>query len=268
MNKVCCGTISWTFKKRPLDDSAEWCGQVLAEVAQAGYDGVEMGARVESFGDDATGAVDAVRRLVDQNGLELVRISSGATLREKLHMIAACGASINMVGAGKRPGGQPSIEGIGDEAFKQVAADLDEEARVSREEFGLPTGLHNHLWTLAENRHEVDRILDAAPHLQLVLDTAHLQAGGGDPIAAIEHYGERICHVHLKDAHTSIFSPQPLTPGFVPLGEGNLKIDIPGCLRALARSGYSGWLGVELDMTDAPLADNARSRDFLRKCGY
>lgn len=260
-NKVCCGTISWTFQKRGLDESPEWCRQVLTEVAEAGYAGVEMGTRVE-----AVGGVDAVRRVLEETGLGLVRINSGAEVREKLRMIKECGASVNMSGAGRR--GEPGIEGIPDAAFQQAAAELEEEARISIEEFGIPTGLHNHLWTLAENRHEVDRILEAAPHLQLVLDTAHLQAGGGDPIKAIQDYGDRICHVHLKDAHSSIFGENPLTPGFMPLGEGNLKIDIPGCVRALETVGYEGWLGVELDMTDTPKEDNARSREFLRKLGY
>ncbi|MFP4026648.1 MAG: sugar phosphate isomerase/epimerase family protein [Candidatus Brocadiia bacterium] len=260
-NKVCCGTISWTFKKRALGDDPEWCQQVLNEVAQAGYEGVEMGTRLESVG-----GVDAVRRMLDEAGLELVRINSGDEVREKLRKIKECGAIINMRGAGKRI--DAGIEGIPDEAFKKAAAELEEEAKISMEEFGIPTGLHNHLWTLAENRHEVDRILEAAPHLQLVLDTAHLQAGGGDPIKAIQDYGERICHVHLKDAHTRIFGPDPLTPGFMPLGEGNLKIDIPGCVRALEAVGYTGWLGVELDMTNTPMEDNARSRNFLRGLGY
>lgn len=129
------------------------------------------------------------------------------------------------------------------------------------------SGLHNHLWTLAENRHEMDAILESAPHLQLILDTAHLQAVGRDPIKAIHDYADRLCHVHLKDAHTSIFGPSPFTPGFMPLGEGNLKIDIPGCVRALETVGYQDWLGVELDMTDPPKEDNARSRDFLRTLG-
>jgi inosose dehydratase len=260
-NKVCVGTISWTFKKTPLEESPEWCRTVLSEVDEAGYDGVEMGT-----GAEALGGADAVRRLVEEAGLELVRIGSRLEVREKLRLIKDCGAVINMGGAGSR--GQPGIEGIPDEQFAEAAAKLEEEAKISIEEFGIPTGLHNHLWTLAENRHEVDRILDAAPHLQLVLDTAHLQAGGGDPVRAIRDYADRLCHVHLKDAHTSIFAPDPLTPGFVPLGEGNLKIDIPACLRALDEVGYTGWLGVELDMTDAARDDNARSREFLRRLGY
>ncbi len=260
-DKVCCGTISWTFGKRGLDDSPEWCQQVLNEVAEAGYGGVEMGTRLESVG-----GVDAVRRMLDEAGLELVRINSGADVREKLQKIKECGAQINMSGAGGRD--EYGSEGIPEAAFEEAAAELEEEAKISMEEFGIPTGLHNHLWTLAENRHEVDRILEAAPHLQLVLDTAHLQAGGGDPIKAIEDYGDRICHVHLKDAHTSIFAEEPLNPGFMPLGEGNLKIDIPGCVRALESVGYDGWLGVELDVTEDPMEDNARSREFLRELGY
>lgn len=260
MNKVCCGTISWTFKKRPLDDSLEWCRQVLQEVSEAGYEGVEMGTKIE-----AIGGVDVVRKLLDETGLELVRINADAEVREKLRMVAACGATVNMVSAGKR--GDPGPEGVSSEALKEVGKKLEEEAKISIEEFGIPTGLHNHLWTLAENRHEIDRILEAAPHLHLILDTAHLQAGGGDPIHAVEEYRDRICHVHLKDGHTSIFSSNPLTPGFTPLGEGNLKIDIPGCVRALADVGYGGWLGVELDMTDTPLESNRRSREFLRRLG-
>ncbi|MFO7870442.1 MAG: hypothetical protein R6V03_03305 [Kiritimatiellia bacterium] len=50
MNKVCCGTISWTFQKRALNDDPDWCRKVLGEIAEAGYDGVEMGVPLVAFG--------------------------------------------------------------------------------------------------------------------------------------------------------------------------------------------------------------------------
>ena len=255
-NRTCCCTISWTFQKTPLDESAAWRRRVLGEVAEAGFAGVEMGTRV-----DAVGGVAAVKELLAETGLELVRINAAGEPREQLGQLAELGVPFHMTGAGKR-----EAEGAPPERLRAVAAELEERAKMSWQEFGLPLGLHNHLWTLAENRHEVDRLLEAAPHLQLVLDIAHLQAGGGDPIHAIEDYRERICHVHLKDAAPEIFTHGP--GGFRALGEGGIHVDVAGCVRALEQIGYDGWLGVELDVTESPRDDNARSRAFLREMGY
>jgi inosose dehydratase len=115
---------------------------------------------------------------------------------------------------------------------------------------GIPLGYHNHMNSLGEAPDEIDRILSAADprFVQLELDVAHYQQGGGDPVAAIRKYGSQILFLHLKDVE-----PRPPMPGqdpraayrFVELGRG--RVDLPGVVAALNVVGFKGWIVIELD---------------------
>jgi inosose dehydratase len=86
-------------------------------------------------------------------------------------------------------------------------------------------------------------------------DTAHLAAGGGDPAELVRRYAERVAYVHLKD-----FTADPFA--FLPLGQGDL--DFRGIINELERTGYDGWLTVELDEFDGAPVDAAReSKEYL-----
>src|SRR5205814_6840862 len=54
---------------------------------------------------------------------------------------------------------------------------------------------------LGERPNEIAAVLDAADrgHVRLLLDVAHYQQGGGDPVGAIKHYAPWIQVMHLKD---------------------------------------------------------------------
>jgi inosose dehydratase len=103
---------------------------------------------------------------------------------------------------------------------------------------------------LGERPEEIRAILDAADpkHVRLLLDTAHYQQGGGDPIAAVREYRDRLLFLHIKDLQ----SPVPGATGdlsrsyrFVELGRG--KVNLKGVFAALNDINFSGWAIVELD---------------------
>jgi inosose dehydratase len=115
-------------------------------------------------------------------------------------------------------------------------------------------------------------VLDAADprFVKLQLDTAHYQQGGGDPVAAVRLYRDRLLFLHIKDLE----SPVPGATGdlsrsyrFVELGRG--KVDLKGVFAALDQIGFKGWAVVELDR----VPDNARTpkdsaiicKDYLQK---
>ena len=268
--KVACCTITWTFRPSdPLPKGAwpgEMIGDVLREIKEAGYEGVELGAHIEDIG-----GVEGTRKLLDEAGLKLVRAGTKREAEGGIADLKELGCVCLMMGTPHRksfPGGKPS-----EEEYLRVAADLDKKAKFYREEYGMPVGLHNHLWTMAESRHEVDMIMENAPHLDLLLDIAHLKGAGDDPVAAIRDYAGRIVHTHIKDRDERLFIPEPSSPGpwhpgFVELGKGNVGLDLPACLKALEDTGYDGWLSVELDTSDTPFESNKMNRDYLRKLGY
>jgi inosose dehydratase len=111
---------------------------------------------------------------------------------------------------------------------------------------GLEPAFHHHLGTSIQTPEEIDRLLELT-ELSLCLDTGHLLAAGGDPLAVLERWGHRVRHVHVKDAKPD--------GTFCRLGEGTL--DLAGFFGALRDLGYEGWIVVE---QDAPATGQDLSR--------
>jgi inosose dehydratase len=120
-------------------------------------------------------------------------------------------------------------------------------------DIGVPLVYHHHMNSLGEGPQEIAAVLDAADrrYVRLLLDIAHYQQGGGDPVAAVRRYRDWIQVIHLKDVRSraSSGSVPPVEPGasyqFVELGQG--RVDVPGVFSALADVQFDGWAIVELD---------------------
>ena len=98
---------------------------------------------------------------------------------------------------------------------------------------------------------------------------------------ALHAWAGRITQVHVKDARHDLHEQAradeaDLTElvrrgGFCALGEGDL--DVPAFARALADTGYTGWVVIEQDAPatgqdqDTILADQRANRELLRKAG-
>ena len=144
--------------------------------------------------------------------------------------------------------------------------------RISAE--GLKFGVHAHMWTQFENRHEIDTILSATDpqHVWFVLDTGHITMAGIDPVELTRTLGHRIIEFHLKDtkpetrggAKKRVERNDPMKdPIFFPLGHGG--VDFPAIKAHLDQIGWHGWLTVELDSSpNRPPKESARiSREYL-----
>src|SRR5437868_12568251 len=64
---------------------------------------------------------------------------------------------------------------------------------------GYEPTFHPELGTLVEAEVEIEALLEATD-IGLCLDTGHLLAAGGDPVAAVGRWADRINQVHVKDA--------------------------------------------------------------------
>lgn len=129
-------------------------------------------------------------------------------------------------------------------------------------EHGLEPVFHHHMDTSIETPDDIDRLLELT-ELELCLDTGHLIAAGGDPLATLRRWGHRVRHVHVKDA---------LPDGtFCRLGAGNL--DLEAFLDALRALDYEGWIVVEQDVPDGGqdlrqiIGDLRHNRDVLSGLG-
>lgn len=155
---------------------------------------------------------------------ELYKVNRVSALAKKLGAkhIAFCGGAIRG-------------RGIQEEDYELLGKGVNQAAKVVRSH-GLEAHFHPHLGSLAENPEQINKLFSLTDVL-FCADTAHLAAGGGDPLAMIQKYYDRIHYVHLKDLNEK--------GEFVPLGMGTL--DLEAIIDFLKSKGYAGdWL-VECD---------------------
>ncbi len=232
----------------------------LEAIAAAGYTGVELfDGNLLPYEDSIEDFVGAVR----SNGLEVAAVYSGghfiypdahedelARFDRSIGLAAAVGARHYVVG-----GGAVRSSGPRNEDYSVAGAFLDtvsERARAA----GLIASYHPHLGSLAQAPDQIDALF-AATTIGMCADVAHIAAGGGDPVAIIRRYADRLAYVHLKDVDLK-------TNAFLPLGEGDL--DLGAIIDAVVDAGYQDWVTVELDGYQGDQSDAAvKSLTFLRE---
>jgi inosose dehydratase len=189
-------------------------------------------------------------------------VASGAT-------VMVLGAYVGVPGYGVRP----ELDGAG---WSRLLANLD---RVSDHAHarGITAALHPHVGTMVERETEIVRVLDGS-HVDLCVDTGHLELGGTDAVALTAANTGRVAHVHLKDVDRAMaarvvagelaFGDAVRAGIFQPLGKGD--VDIAALVEALESAGYSGWYVLEQDVMldgepcgEGPVAHVRASLDFL-----
>jgi len=112
------------------------------------------------------------------------------------------------------------------------------------------------------------RVLDRLGHPETVgvnLDTGNLWLGGGDPLAFVARFGQRIRHVHWKDLgpqwRTRRGTQYGCGMGDIALGDG--VIGLPAIAAALKRTGFAGPTTLEVAGKDAVLTSATRLREWF-----
>jgi inosose dehydratase len=259
-----------------------WQGQdlkAIEEVAAVGFKGIQLRSPIlEQFGPKP----GELRDLLAKHKLTMVALSSGNVLidpavekaefakhaRHARFVRDAGGLYLQVTD--ERPKGRPIVAAD----FKRMGYLLTEIGKRTAD-FGIALGYHNHMNNLGERPEEVRAVLDAADpkFVKLELDTAHYQMGGGDPVAAVKEYRDRLLFLHIKDLET----PVPGATGdlsrsyrFVELGRG--KVNLKGVFDALNAVSFKGWAVVELDRVpdDArtPKESAVMAKQYLEKMGY
>ena len=220
--------------------------RVLDAIADAGYDGTELGPR------GYLGEGELLRDRLRRRALELagafVEIRFGEEsldeLERTLDAIDGFNAKAVLCDKGPRDG---SVD----------LGAVSDAAELTRGRGFEPT-FHPHLGTRVQTPAEIERLLSGTD-VPLLLDTGHLTGAGGDAVAAVREWGNRINHVHLKDVRDGVFCE---------LGAG--EVDLRGVLSRL--DGYRGWMVVEHDWipkpgenADAQIEAQRRNRLWLRE---
>jgi inosose dehydratase len=238
---VSYGAFELTVGVLPNVPDAE---RVLGAMAAAGYEGTELGPR-GYFGEggvlrERLGDLELVGAFVEirfgEDGL--------GELHRTLDVLEGFDAKAVLCDKGPRDG-DVDLEGV-----RRAAAAVRER--------GFEPTFHHHMGTRVQTPAEIERLLEGAD-VALLLDTGHLTAGGGDPVAGMRGWRERINHLHVKDVRLDVLRGHAdwddtwRAGAFCELGTGDA--DLAGFFAELG--GYDGWLVVEQDWVPGPDEDPA-----------
>jgi inosose dehydratase len=296
--RVANAPCSWgvlEFESTSLGPSPD---QVLDEIASTGYDGTELGdwgflatdprrlasdlerrhlALVGAFVDVALSDAGA-HAAGEDAAVRTAQLIAGASASAPIFVLSDATARVPARAA--NAGRITPADGLTSNQWDVVAAGASRIARAVRESTGLRTAFHHHCATYVETPEEIDALMQRTPAdlLGLCLDTGHATFGGGDPVALIDRFGDRIRHVHFKDCSRAVAERAraeawdyvtAIRHGvFCELGLG--QVDFRGVLDRLRARGYAGWIVVEQDVLPSmgtPAASAARNRGFLRRLG-
>ena len=286
--------------------------QLLDDVASAGYAGVDLGPVGYLGGPTELGPRLQQRHLSLAGGYFPVPFEKPDELPATLELLdglldtfdaaaAAHGGGNGGTGAGGGLRPRPTIADAGsparaqypgravhdhalgwdDAGWERFASTLAKIVDRCRERGYEPT-FHPHTATYVEAPWEIERLLELSD-VGVCLDTGHLLIGGGDPVGAVTSWGERINHVHLKDARSEVIQgiirdAAPVEAiwrrrAFCRLGDGDVAVE--QVLGKLRENRYDGWLVVEQDIIpdpadppDAAAQDQAANREWLRARGF
>jgi inosose dehydratase len=225
--------------------------QAIDEISALGYPGIQLrSGAVAQFGADPA----ALRALLAARGLTFVALSSGNLsvdpARESA-MLAQHGANARFL---RDAGGlylqiideRPAGRAVAAEDCVRLGDLLSRLGRQARD-VGVRLVYHPHMGSIGERPDDAERVLAASDpaSVELLLDVAHWQQGGGDPADAIRRHHVRLGLLHLKDVARAPTPGQPEAYRFVELGQG--RVDLPAVFAALRDVRYDGWAVVELD---------------------
>jgi sugar phosphate isomerase/epimerase len=210
--------------------------EVVESLLGAGYDAVEW--TMAHLGDLREPAVAlACQQDFVSNGDAALR----ATL-EGIEAAAEAGiATVNVVAGPNlwEPGADARYD---DDAWSAALGGLESACRRA-EQLGVAIGFEPCWGTLAHDAETAQRVLDAVG-VSVTFDPSHFVLEGEDIPELARRWGERIVHVHLKDAFG-----RPGAEGedfhFCMLGEG--RVPWAELLDALDEVGYAGPLSVEFE---------------------
>lgn len=251
MSKPKVGLQLIIYGRRAQQDLAA----VLAEVATAGYDGIEGGAPISQD------QVDRIRAALEQAGLLCAGGHTGFSDLKDADAVKARARGV------KALGGQYLISSGGDwpdlDTFLRAGQHMNEIGRWCREE-GVTFCYHNHHWEFKRFDGTVayHAMMAATDPLLVKLcpDVYWIHVGGERPPEFISSYRDRCPYFHLKDG----LGGDQYTE-FRELGRG--AVDLPAVLQA-ALSCQPEWIVVEQDSTKVePAESNRISRDYLRGLG-
>ena len=273
-----------------ISDGVPEAAEVLDAVQAAGYQGIDLGPLgYLGLGADLRAALDARGLLLTGGYVEIDVSAAEAPANGLAELTQVCDQFDAMAnGLDREYLPRPTVALIGSPVTSGSDTEASRRDRIERtigeviglcEKRGYEACLHNEVGTQIATQDDVIRVLENTG-AALCLDTGHLVAAGGDPVAILAGWRNRVSHIHLKDARPAE-SGLPYTDAmelweqdvFCPLGAGHGQID--AVLDSLRSGRYAGWIVVEQDVLPrSPAAyrraseQQQQNRQYLRERGW
>ena len=268
--KIGISPIAWQNDDLPDITKDFTMEQALREAREIGYTGVERGQRMphdteglrayldgndialcggwcsgNSLNNDFAAECDATRQQVEQF----------IALNAPCIVYAECSNTVQgMIDVPVK--NRPKMDR---DDIRAYGAKISELAKWMADQ-GMPMAYHHHMGSIIESEDDVNWLMDgSSADLHLCFDTGHLLFGGGDVMATLDRWGDRVHHVHYKDIRPAIvrdvrdnnrsFLDAVMAGAFTVPGDG--CIDFDAVTRALKAMDYNGWIVVEAEQDPA-----------------
>lgn len=285
--KIGISPIAWQNDDLPELTAAYTMEQALREAREIGYTGVERGQRMPADTDGLRAYLEAadivlcggwcsgntlVQDFAAERDAVRQQVEQFVALNSPCIVYAECSNTVQ--GFPNTPvNDRPKLSRNEVLAY---AAKLTELAKWMADQ-GMPMAYHHHMGSIIESEDDVNWLMQGSgPELGLCFDTGHLLFGGGDVMATLDRWGDRVQHVHFKDirpdivrdvrAHDRSFLDGVIAGAFTVPGDG--CIDFQAVANALKAMDYAGWIVVEAEQDPAkapPYAYSKMGYDHIRQ---
>ena len=286
---------SWGVEFAGDPRNPEW-RTVLAENAEAGYTGIELGPvgfmpedpaelgeALDEFNQTLIGGV-VFRPFHDPDAWDDVMDGSVRTCKALVahgaqHLVLIDSISPRRAPTAGRAAEAEQMDKAEWEAYRDRIATV---AKMGAEEYGLTVGIHAHAAGFMDFEPELERLLDEVDEkiLKICFDTGHHSYAGFDPVAFMSRHMDRISYMHFKDidpkvkanvvANRTDFYEACGQGIFCKLGLGD--VDFPAVRQMLLDHGFEGWCTVEQDcdptLDVTPMDDARYNREYLQSIGF
>lgn len=269
--------------------------RVLAEAAEAGYRGIELGPvgfmpedpalLGEGLAEHGLTLIGGVvfRPFHDPEAWEELQDAARRTCRALVSHGARHLVLIDSISPRRAPtaGRAREAEQMDKAEWTAFAGRFREIAKMGADH-GLTVGVHAHAAGFMDFEPELERLLEEVDEslLKICFDTGHHSYAGFDPVAFMRRHIQRISYMHFKDIDPAVkaraianrtgFYDACAQGIFCNLGKGD--VDFAAVRQVLLENGYDGWCTVEQDCDPAgptkPVEDAAANRAFLSTIGF
>lgn len=269
--------------------------RVLAEAAEAGYRGIELGPvgfmpedpalLGEGLAEHGLTLIGGVvfRPFHDPAAWEELQDAARRTCRALVSHGARHLVLIDSISPRRAPtaGRAREAEQMDKAEWTAFAGRFREIAKMGADH-GLTVGVHAHAAGFMDFEPELERLLEEVDEslLKICFDTGHHSYAGFDPVAFMRRHIQRISYMHFKDIDPAVkaraianrtgFYDACAQGIFCNLGKGD--VDFAAVRQVLLENGYDGWCTVEQDCDPAgptsPIDDARANRAYLESIDF